>query len=104
MIVDPPRTGLDDKILDTILTYVPDKMVYVSCNVSTLARDLVKLVKVYDLQYIQSVDMFPHTARTEAVVKLVKKKSTSLKKVLDKVGKVGIIERVEKLEVRWSRG
>ncbi|EKA04356.1 23S rRNA (uracil-5-)-methyltransferase, partial [Streptococcus sp. GMD6S] len=36
-------------------------MVYVSCNVSTLARDLVKLVKVYDLQYIQSVDMFPHT-------------------------------------------
>ena len=74
MIVDPPRTGLDDKLLETILTYVPDKMVYVSCNVSTLARDLVKLVKVYDLQYIQSVDMFPHTARTEAVVKLVKKR------------------------------
>ena len=73
MIVDPHRTGLDDKLLDTILTYVPDKMVYVSCNVSTLARDLVKLVKVYDIQYIQSVDMFPHTARTEAVVKLVKK-------------------------------
>ena len=74
LIVDPPRTGLDDKLLDTILTYVPEKMVYVSCNVSTLARDLVKLVKVYDLQYIQSVDMFPHTARTEAVVKLVKKR------------------------------
>ena len=104
MIVDPPRTGLDDKLLDTILTYIPEKMVYVSCNVSTLARDLVKLVKVYDLQYIQSVDMFPHTARTEAVVKLVKKKPTSLKKVLDKGGKVGIIERVEKLKVRWSRG
>ena len=75
LIVDPPRTGLDDKLLDTILTYVPEKMVYVSCNVSTLARDLVKLVKVYDLQYIQSVDMFPHTARTEAVVKLVKRKA-----------------------------
>ena len=73
LIVDPPRTGLDDKLLDTILIYVPEKMVYVSCNVSTLARDLVKLVKVYDLQYIQSIDMFPHTARTEAVVKLVKK-------------------------------
>ena len=81
-------------------------MIYVSCNVSTLARDLVKLVKGYDLRYIQSVDMFPHTTRTEAVVKLVKKrkKSTSLKKDLDKVGKVGIIERVEKLKVRWSRG
>lgn len=48
-------------------------MVYVSCNVSTLARDLVSLAKVYDVNYIQSVDMFPHTARTEAVVKLTKK-------------------------------
>ncbi|CAG5451280.1 RNA methyltransferase [Streptococcus pneumoniae] len=66
-------TGLDDKLLDTILTYVPEKMVYISCNVSTLARDLVRLVEVYDLHYIQSVDMFPHTARTEAVVKLIKK-------------------------------
>ena len=69
LIVDPPRTGLDDKLLDTIFTYVPEKMVYISCNVSTLARDLVRLVEVYDLHYIQSVDMFPHTARTEAVVK-----------------------------------
>lgn len=48
-------------------------MVYISCNVSTLARDLVRLVEVYDIPYIQSVDMFPHTARTEAVVKLIKK-------------------------------
>lgn len=48
-------------------------MVYVSCNVSTLARDLVSLAKVYDVNYIQSVDMFPHTARIEAVVKLTKK-------------------------------
>ena len=76
LIVDPPRTGLDDKLLDTILTYVPEKMVYISCNVSTLARDLVRLVEVYDLHYIQSVDMFPHTARTEAVVKLIKKRKS----------------------------
>jgi len=47
-------------------------MVYVSCNVSTLARDLVELTKSYQVEYIQSVDMFPHTARTEAVVKLTK--------------------------------
>lgn len=72
LIVDPPRTGLDDKLLDTILKYPSPKMVYVSCNVSTLARDLVKLSKVYQVDYIQSVDMFPHTARTEAVVKLTK--------------------------------
>ncbi|HGC7812648.1 TPA: 23S rRNA (uracil(1939)-C(5))-methyltransferase RlmD [Streptococcus agalactiae] len=73
LIVDPPRTGLDDKLLNTILKMPPEKMVYVSCNISTLARDLVTLTKVYHVHYIQSVDMFPHTARTEAVVKLQRK-------------------------------
>ena len=73
MIVDPPRTGLGTKLIETLLQYAPEKMVYVSCNVSTLSRDLVALTKVYRVEYIQSVDMFPHTARTEAVVKLVKK-------------------------------
>ncbi|OFO08154.1 23S rRNA (uracil-5-)-methyltransferase RumA [Streptococcus sp. HMSC068H01] len=73
LIVDPPRTGLDDKLLNTILKMPPEKMVYVSCNTSTLARDLVTLTKVYHVHYIQSIDMFPHTARTEAVVKLQRK-------------------------------
>ncbi|HGD4977434.1 TPA: 23S rRNA (uracil(1939)-C(5))-methyltransferase RlmD [Streptococcus agalactiae] len=73
LIVDPPRTGLDDKLLNTILKMPPEKMVYVSCNTPTLARDLVTLTKVYHVHYIQSVDMFPHTARTEAVVKLQRK-------------------------------
>ncbi|HGC6632839.1 TPA: 23S rRNA (uracil(1939)-C(5))-methyltransferase RlmD [Streptococcus agalactiae] len=73
LIVDPPRTGLDDKLLNTILKMPPEKIVYVSCNTSTLARDLVTLTKVYHVHYIQSVDMFPHTARTEAVVKLQRK-------------------------------
>ncbi len=73
LIVDPPRTGLDAKLLNTILKMPPEKMVYVSCNTSTLARDLVTLTKVYHVHYIQSVDMFPHTARTEAVVKLQRK-------------------------------
>ena len=73
IIVDPPRTGLDEKLLATILTYAPERMVYISCNASTLARDLVELAKVYKVDYIQSVDMFPHTARTEAVVKLIRK-------------------------------
>ncbi|KXT81514.1 RNA methyltransferase, TrmA family [Streptococcus sp. DD11] len=78
LIADPPRTGLDDRLLETIVRYAPPKMVYVSCNVSTLARDLVKLSQVYDVRYIQSVDMFPHTARTEAVVKLVRKESVRM--------------------------
>ena len=73
LIVDPPRTGLDNQLIETIVKHTPEKMVYISCNVSTLARDLVQLVKVYNVEYIQSVDMFPHTARTEAVVKLRKK-------------------------------
>jgi 23S rRNA (uracil-5-)-methyltransferase RumA len=73
IIVDPPRTGLDDNLLKAITKYQPEKMVYVSCNASSLARDLVSLAKIYEVDYIESVDMFPHTARTEAVVKLVKR-------------------------------
>ena len=75
LIVDPPRTGLDSKLLATILRFPPPKMVYVSCNTSTLARDLTKLTAVYQVKYIQSIDMFPHTSRTEAVVKLEKKQN-----------------------------
>lgn len=70
LIVDPPRTGLDDKLLKTILQYPPKKLVYVSCNASTLARDLVELTKKYRVKYLQPIDMFPQTARTECVVKL----------------------------------
>ena len=55
-------------------------MVYISCNVSTLARDLVQLAKVYQVDYLQSVDMFPQTARCEVVVKLTKKKAPSFTK------------------------
>lgn len=73
IIVDPPRTGLDRKLLTALLRQPPKKMVYISCNVSTLARDLVDLAKVFHIDYLQSVDMFPQTARCEVVVKLTKK-------------------------------
>lgn len=73
IIVDPPRTGLDPKLLKAILKQPPKKMVYISCNVSTLAKDLVDLAKVFDVKYLQSVDMFPQTARCEVVVKLTRK-------------------------------
>lgn len=72
LIVDPPRTGLDDKLLQAIIQQPPKKMVYISCNVSTLARDLVKLATVFRVDYLQSVDMFPQTARCEVVVKLTR--------------------------------
>lgn len=70
IVVDPPRTGLDETLMDTILAIRPAKFVYVSCNPSTLAKDLVTLAEDYRVDYIQSVDMMPQTARCEAVVKL----------------------------------
>lgn len=73
IIVDPPRTGLDEQLIQAILKNPPQKLVYISCNVSTLARDLVQLTKVFHVEYLQSVDMFPQTARCEVVVKLTKK-------------------------------
>lgn len=73
IIVDPPRTGLGPQLIQAILAYPPTKLVYISCNVSTLARDLVELSKKFQVEYLQSVDMFPQTARCEVVVKLTKK-------------------------------
>jgi 23S rRNA (uracil-5-)-methyltransferase RumA len=72
IVVDPPRTGLDDKLLQAILKHTPKKLVYVSCNVSTLAKDLKKLSTVFKVDYLQSVDMFPQTARCEVVAKLTR--------------------------------
>jgi 23S rRNA (uracil-5-)-methyltransferase RumA len=73
LIVDPPRTGLDTALRREILRTKPEKFVYISCNASTLARDLVDLAQVYQVEYIQSIDMFPQTARWEGVVKLTKR-------------------------------
>lgn len=74
IVVDPPRTGCDDKLLKTILQVKPKKVVYVSCNPSTLAKDVQQLSKAYHVDYIQPVDMFPHTAHVENVVSLTLKK------------------------------
>ncbi|MGL4912428.1 MAG: 23S rRNA (uracil(1939)-C(5))-methyltransferase RlmD [Romboutsia sp.] len=74
VVVDPPRKGCDDKVLDTIVSMSPDKVVYVSCNPSTLARDLAYLdERGYKCVEIQPVDMFPHTMHVECVAKLIKK-------------------------------
>jgi 23S rRNA (uracil1939-C5)-methyltransferase len=68
VVVDPPRTGLDKGLLDTILRVEPKKVVYVSCNPSTLAKDIQVLSSKFKVEYIQPVDMFPHTAHVECVV------------------------------------
>ncbi|UQS87115.1 23S rRNA (uracil(1939)-C(5))-methyltransferase RlmD [Nicoliella spurrieriana] len=73
LIVDPPRTGLAEPLIDAILDVAPEKFVYVSCNPATLARDLVDLTRRYRVDFIQPIDMMPQTARVEAVVKFTRK-------------------------------
>ncbi|MCO0832442.1 23S rRNA (uracil(1939)-C(5))-methyltransferase RlmD [Fructobacillus sp. W13] len=70
LVVDPPRPGLDDALKRAILKAKPKKFVYISCNPSTLARDLKDLDSAYRVDFIQPVDMFPQTPRWEGVVKL----------------------------------
>ena len=73
MIVDPPRAGMHPDVVDTILRAEPDRIVYVSCNPATQARDLALLDVKYRVEAVQPVDMFPHTHHVENVVKLIKR-------------------------------
>lgn len=70
MIVDPPRAGMHQDVVDVILNAEPKRIVYVSCNPATQARDLALLDCKYSVDAIQPVDMFPHTHHVENVVKL----------------------------------
>lgn len=73
IVVDPPRKGCDSKLLETILEMKPKRVVYVSCNPATLARDLRVLEDGgYKAVEVQPVDMFPHTVHVESVALLVK--------------------------------
>ena len=71
VILDPPRKGCDKKLLDAVVSVAPEKIVYVSCKASTLARDMAYLKeKGYECQIVQPVDMFPGTCHVECVVRL----------------------------------
>ena len=70
MIVDPPRAGMHEDVVNVILNASPRRIVYVSCNPATQARDLALLDCKYKVEAIQPVDMFPHTHHVENVVKL----------------------------------
>ena len=74
MIVDPPRAGMHEDVVNVILNAEPDRIVYVSCNPATQARDLAMLDVKYRVVEIQPVDMFPHTHHVENVVGLELKK------------------------------
>ena len=73
MIVDPPRAGMHEDVVNVILSSEPKRIVYVSCNPATQARDLALLDKKYIVTEIQPVDMFPHTHHVENVVGLTLK-------------------------------
>ena len=73
MIIDPPRAGMHKKVVRQVLDMAPPKIVYVSCNPGTLARDLGMMKESYRVLEVQPVDMFPHTYHIEAVVRLEKK-------------------------------
>jgi len=76
IVVDPPRKGCDAKLLDTIVRMRPKRVVYVSCNPATLARDLAVLeAGGFRTMEVQPVDMFPHTGHVECCVSLVRKQS-----------------------------
>ncbi|MEQ6391348.1 23S rRNA (uracil(1939)-C(5))-methyltransferase RlmD [Bacillaceae bacterium S4-13-58] len=67
IIVDPPRVGCENSFLDTIKKVKPKKFIYVSCNPSTLAKDISYLRNIYKVESVQPVDMFPQTSHVECV-------------------------------------
>jgi 23S rRNA (uracil1939-C5)-methyltransferase len=75
IITDPPRAGMHTDVINTILFAEPQRIVYVSCNPATQARDLQLLDAKYKVMKVQPVDMFPHTHHVENVVLLEKKQS-----------------------------
>lgn len=73
VMMDPPRAGSTPKFLKSLIDFKPKRIVYVSCNPETLARDLKTLTKIYRVAAIRPVDMFPFTDGVECVVELIRK-------------------------------
>ena len=71
VVADPPRAGFHPKALHALVSLRPSRLVYVSCNPATLARDVAELVRAgYRLEWVQPVDMFPHTSHIEVIARL----------------------------------
>lgn len=75
VVIDPPRKGCDAAVVETIVKMAPERVVYVSCDPATLARDLKRFAELgYETQSVTPVDMFPRTAHVESVVRLCRTK------------------------------
>ena len=72
VITDPPRDGMHKDVIEQLLKVNPSKILYISCNPSTQARDLAMLKEAYKVELSQAVDMFPHTQHVENIVLLSK--------------------------------
>jgi len=70
VITDPPRAGMHKDVVDTLLTLAPQRIVYISCNPSTQARDILLLKEKYELKEVIPCDMFPHTSHIESIASL----------------------------------
>lgn len=81
MIVDPPRAGMHPDVVDTILKAAPKKVVYVSCNSATQARDIHLMGAMYKVSALRPVDMFPHTHHVESVVLLSRLPNEQIKMI-----------------------
>jgi 23S rRNA (uracil1939-C5)-methyltransferase len=75
VITDPPRAGMHEDVCKMLLKAEPKKIVYVSCNPATQARDLKILSEKYEMVTVQPVDMFPHTMHVENVVLIVRREA-----------------------------
>jgi 23S rRNA (uracil1939-C5)-methyltransferase len=78
MIIDPPRTGMHKDVVERVLEMGPERIVYVSCNPATMARDLGMIRQSYRVLEVQPVDMFPHTYHIESVARLEKPESCKM--------------------------
>ena len=76
IITDPPRSGMHPKVIEQLLKILPERIVYVSCNPATQARDIALLVSNYTVEEVQPVDMFPHTHHVENIALLRKREKT----------------------------
>ncbi len=74
LVTDPPRAGMQEEVIDSLLVLMPPKIVYISCNPSTQARDILLLSTKYNLVAVTPVDMFPHTSHIESVALLTLKR------------------------------